>query len=163
MKGRYEYSRNYRYPYRHWFIGVCDLVFLFFKKRKAPAKTLEPKEVIEMALIKYRSIDLENIRDIPKGEQIVKTLKEQPGMIDASINFDKGSIEFAYDLESINLTKVEEIIKQQGLALKGSLWQRLKRNWTHFTEENELENAHTPSAPCCSHPDDILAKAKQKT
>ncbi|NOY57855.1 MAG: hypothetical protein GXO75_02845 [Calditrichaeota bacterium] len=116
-----------------------------------------------MAIIKYRSIDLENIKDIPKGEQIVKVLKEQSGMIDANINYEKGSIEFAYDLELINLTKIEEIIKQTGIVLSGSLWRRLKRNWTHFTEENELENAHAPGAPCCSHPDDILAKAKQKT
>ncbi len=116
-----------------------------------------------MAIIKHRKIEFGHYNDFSKAEQYKNVLLAQKGITDVRIDEGKGVLELSYNLEFITMERVETLLRDAGMVMPKSILAKTKRNWIHFTEENELENAHVPGAPCCSHPDEILAKARQKT
>ncbi len=114
-----------------------------------------------MAIIKHRKVVFEHYNDFSKAEIYMDALLSHPGVLQVSVDAVNGTLEISYNLELVNLKQIEELLAQKGLKLPNTFWARTKRNWIHYTEENELENAHAPDAPCCSHPDEMLAKSKR--
>jgi hypothetical protein len=105
-----------------------------------------------MQLIKNRKIRLSpSSRNFPK--KIAKQLGETEGVNKLEFNDRDGVLTINYNLESIMLKKIEEMITAQGLKLDNSLLARWRRSWTHFTEQNELDNFHFQPS-CCSDPNE---------
>ena len=112
-----------------------------------------------MALVKHRTLNLQGKFDTKQTDAFVSELLDKDGVIDASLDTAQQKLDFTYDLEKINLKTIEHALAHQGYNLSSSLLSRLKRNWLHYTEENELENYNAPAQPCCSHPDEHLKKS----
>jgi hypothetical protein len=106
-----------------------------------------------MQLIKNRKIRLSQpSRNFTK--KIAKHLAEINGVNKLEFNERKGVLTITYDLDSIMLKKIEEMISAQGLQLDNSLLARWKRSWLHFAEQNELDNFHVQPS-CCSDPNEL--------
>jgi len=113
-----------------------------------------------MSIIKHRKIELGHYNDFANVEKYKDVLSQQLGVQEVTADPRKGVLEITYDLELTNLKTLEELLSHAGLVLPTTIWAKLKRGLIHFAEENELDNAHAPASPCCSHPDEILAKSK---
>jgi len=113
-----------------------------------------------MSIIKRRIIYLDGLDDFGKVKHLETILLDQKGVLEAVLDYGRGCVNVVYDLDAINLKTIESVIETNGFTLQNSYWQRFKRGLFHFFEENEYDNAHTSSSPCCSHPDEILSKAK---
>lgn len=116
-----------------------------------------------MSLVKTKTIDFRHVNDVSNAQKYADALRTQNGVIEAEIDSSKGQLNIRYNLKLINMEKIEQLLAGQGYQWPNSFWQRTKRNWAHYTEQNELDNANVPDAPCCSHPDEMLAKAKRNT
>ena len=114
-----------------------------------------------MAIIKRRKLHFSTMTDFAQAGHFVELLKKQVGVTDVRFDERDGILEVSYNLQLINLEKIERLLEETGMTWPQTFWARMKRGWIHFTEENELENAQAPSMPCCSHPDEILAKGKK--
>ena len=114
-----------------------------------------------MSLVKSKTIDFRHVNDVSNAEKYADALRKQNGVIEVEVDTNKGRLAVRYNLKLITMEKIESVLAEQGYAWPNSFWQRSKRNWLHYTEQNELDNANVPDAPCCSHPDEILAKAKK--
>ena len=103
-----------------------------------------------MDLIKTRKIRLS-----PSSRSQMKNIAEQlstmTGVEKTMVNEKKSDLIITYDLNSIMLKTIEDIIEAQGLELDSSLLSNWKRSWAHFTEQNELDNYHV-HPNCCSDP-----------
>ncbi len=112
-----------------------------------------------MAIIKTRKIKLihSNNDNIEKTEQILNNLK---GVKEFNYNQPDRILTISYDLELVMLIKIEEILQKQGIQIDNTFFEKMKRGWNHYTEQNELDNLHlNPS--CCSNPKAIMTKTKQ--
>lgn len=108
-----------------------------------------------MELIKTRKIRLSGASR-SSTKKIARQLTETNGVNKLEFNERKGILTITYNLESIMLKKIEDIIATQGVQLDNSLLARWRRGWAHFSEQNELDNFHVQPS-CCSDPK-ILTK-----
>ncbi len=106
-----------------------------------------------MKLIKNRKIRL-SCASRNFTRKIAQQLGEMNGVNKLEFNEKKGVLTITYNLESIMLKKIEEMISAQGLQLDNSLLARWKRSWLHFAEQNELDNFHVQPS-CCSDPNEL--------
>ena len=103
-----------------------------------------------MEVLKFRKLKL--LRKMNgQSNQVTQSLKELKGIKNVMLNSDKNILTITYDLESINLKHIEELLENQDIRLDDSLLRKLKLSWHHFTEENELDNLHL-NPNCCSDP-----------
>jgi hypothetical protein len=121
--------------------------------------SLMSEEVI-MALVKLRTLNLQGKFDAKQTHAFMDELLDKDGVIEASLDTAQQKLHFTYDLEKINLKRIEHVLKHSGYHLSSSWLSRIKRHWLYYTEENELENYNAPAQPCCSHPDEHLKKAQ---
>ena len=106
-----------------------------------------------MKLIKTRKIRLSgSSRNSTK--KIARQLTATNGVNKLEFNEKKGILTITYNLESIMLKKIEEVITAQGLHLDNGLLARWKRGWAYFSEQNELDNFHVQPS-CCSDPNEL--------
>ncbi|MBP0048565.1 cation transporter [Marinobacterium sp. AK62] len=62
---------------------------------------------------------------------------------------DKSVLRFAYDATHCNLDIVEALVREKGAAFADGWWNRVKRNYYRFVDENMRDNAsHEPH--CCN-------------
>ena len=114
-----------------------------------------------MSLIKHRVLKFSDQIDFNHAEHFIDVLANQSGVTTVEYDAERGKLKFAYDLENTCLQKIEEVLVNDGFHFKKNILAKLKRNWLHYTEENELGNYQAPELPCCSHPDEILEKTKK--
>ena len=114
-----------------------------------------------MSIMKHRRIALNHRKDGPNAERFTAALQEGVGVTEVTYDKEKCVLNISYNLNMITFAQIENILANAGYTWPDSFLQRTKRSWIHFSEENELENAKAPSAPCCSHPDEILARNKR--
>ncbi len=112
-----------------------------------------------MSLVKNRHFEMK-ASETTSFEACQQQLLQQPGIYEVTLDSNSNRLDIRYDLEKINMARIEDILQHTGVNLSQSFWARLKRNWSHYTEENELENHRAPAMPCCSHPDELLAQKK---
>jgi hypothetical protein len=99
-------------------------------------------------LIKKRVVPLNNMsRDHSMGN-LIDSLNQCSGIKSVSID-NKNRLHITYDLLKVNLNAIQSSVESAGYSFAVSLWQRFKRGWMSFTEENEYNNM-TGSHSCCS-------------
>ncbi len=101
-------------------------------------------------VMKHRRFQLEKVVAGLQHERLQFALKQLMSVEDISI--DGCTISMTYNLLEINARQIESALRDAGMQLSNSWWQRLKRNWIHYTEENELDNLTTAASACCNRP-----------
>ncbi len=110
-----------------------------------------------MEIIKKASI---NIAEMEPSQflKLEKDLSDDPGINELTMDEKGPHLQITYNLGKITLKEIVDRIENSGIHLRRSLWNRWKRSWQYYMEQNERENLNTPTAPCCSNPDNILHK-----
>ena len=103
-----------------------------------------------MAIIKTRKIKLAHSAN-GLVERAGQALNELNGVKEFNYNRNNGTLNVRYDLETILLKKIEEVLVEGGVQLDNGFFSRMKRGWHHYTEQNELDNLHV-NPTCCSDP-----------
>lgn len=90
------------------------------------------------------------ISDIQTVRSAMANLRRLMGI--QSLSSGENYIEVEYDLFQITLENIEEHVSGSGLIFLGG-WQRLRRAFWKFTEENEIANlANSTGSACCNRP-----------
>ena len=101
-------------------------------------------------IIKRRVFALEQPLSGLQREGLKAALSQLMSVRNLHIDADRVSID--YNLLEISASQIEAALEQAG-ARMGSGWAaRLKRNWIHYTEENELDNLAAGDTACCNKP-----------
>ncbi len=80
---------------------------------------------------------------------ITQSLLRIPGIKNVTADHSKGAVHVKYDLLRVRLEAIEKVITGLGYKPSSGVWDRFKRGWYHFTEENECENMKA-THHCCS-------------
>lgn len=112
------------------------------------------------AIRKRRTIKL-SPKHLTAGEQssIFQRLSEKRGV--DSVTVQDGVVHVEYDLQTVRLQDVEDLIAREGCDLSSSILDRAKRAVVHTLEQNEYDNLTQQPSPCCSNPRGIV-EAKKK-
>ena len=101
---------------------------------------------------------IRNIKIVPSSNDKIEESKEILNSLKGieEVDFDQNNkiLTISYNLELIRLEKIEKILSEKGIQLDNSFFDKLKRNWYHYTEQNELDNLHFEPT-CCSNPKGI--------
>lgn len=57
-----------------------------------------------------------------------------------------------YDLHRLRLDDIEKAMAEAGGRPAGGIFEKIRRSWMRFTDENRLSNAEVPSHGCCNRP-----------
>lgn len=76
-----------------------------------------------------------------KGALIVAKIEPLIGVNSVSFNVDTGALDVDYDASKRQLDDIVDVVKQHGCGLSDGRWQRLKRGWYRYFDQNVKENA----------------------
>ena len=114
-----------------------------------------------MSFIKKRHLRIAG----PLNSESLSALRDKiastSGVIAAELDPASGRLQVTYDVRQTNLENIEQILGSNGFSVARGWWERLTAGLIHFMEENERDAARGPTSPCCSHPDEVLRKAKE--
>ncbi len=65
---------------------------------------------------------------------------------------EEGKLKVVYDLMIIRSEKIEALAEEVGLQLSNRFFDRLKRDWRHYLENNEYNNMVSQPQSCCEPP-----------
>lgn len=85
-------------------------------------------------------------------KQVNGSLNEKKGIIEVRLDEKKKVIYVDYDLLKVTFEEIEKRISNSGISLSNNLFDRWKRSWTRFTEQNELDNLSAKPTSCCGDP-----------
>jgi copper chaperone CopZ len=106
-------------------------------------------------IIKKRTIHVSGMNCEGCERTIDAALSEVDGI--KAVKADKtGSVYVEYNLRRINLEAIEKIISDLNYEITNGFFNRLKREWIHFTEQNERDNLSSVSYSCCVDPTERL-------
>ena len=103
-----------------------------------------------MEILKTRKFKLSSVTD-DQTDQIEQIFSGRDGIKEVQFNSNNKVLKMTYNLESIMLKKIEQLLYNEGIHIDAGFGQKIKRNWQHFTEQNELDNLHV-SPTCCTNP-----------
>jgi len=99
-------------------------------------------------LVRYRVFVL---TESPSGAlSLPEVVRRMPGVNRADI--DGCKLRVNYNLLEVRAEQIENVLSGLGLKLADSWLERLKRNWLHYTENNELDHLASSGTPCCNRP-----------
>lgn len=103
--------------------------------------------VKEVNLVSHR-IKLADVSE-QAATALVDEVDQLFGMDQVSFDARTSCLSFAYDATHCSLDKVEDVIRQQGARLDDGWWNRMKRSYYRFVDQNMKDNeAHEPH--CCN-------------
>ncbi len=105
-----------------------------------------------MAHIKHRKIRFKKTSEGKSREELVEVLKGLKGVTDARIDHDKKEVSIEYDLLKTSQQEIERLMVDHGFVLDDGIWERFRRGWIHFTEENDRDNLTAKAHSCCEDP-----------
>lgn len=82
---------------------------------------------------------------------IAEALSALGGVSRVEADWNRNRVTVAYDLHRVRLQEVEKLLAEIGYPPDPGLFQRKKREWLHFTEQNEADNLKHVGH-CCSKP-----------
>ena len=90
-------------------------------------------------------------KESPQGspEDWQELIKKINGVINVRIDMAKRSIYVEYNLLQCCEEAIEKWMEKIGFVLDDSLFQRIKRGWIHYTEENERDAMSYKPHSCC--------------
>lgn len=101
-------------------------------------------------VIKTKRIRLSEPQTPESALSIKENLQQLMGV--KEIELQGRTLQIRYDLIQATFAQIEDAIKEFGDVLDNAWWQRFRRGWTRYTEDNELRNLATPQGACCNRP-----------
>lgn len=115
-----------------------------------------------MAKIKHHRIRFQE-RPMEKATvELEEELRGLKGVNKVNVDFEKGEVSVKYDLIKVSELDIEKKMVDLGFVLDSGLWERFKRGWVQFTEENEKDNLTAEHTSCCSDPTEKYGAKEQK-
>jgi copper chaperone CopZ len=106
-------------------------------------------------IIKKRTIHVSGMTCEGCEATIDNTLSKIDGI--KAVKADKtGRVYVEYNLRNINLEAIEKIISDLNYEITNGFFNRLKREWIYFIEQNERDNLSAVSYSCCVDPTERL-------
>lgn len=105
-----------------------------------------------MSHTKHHEIRFQERPDGKTMIELADELKEVKGISQVNMDFKENNVSVEYDLLKVSQHDIEKRMMEAGFVLDNGLWQKIKRGWTHFTEENERDNLTTRPSSCCEDP-----------
>ena len=102
---------------------------------------------IKQHRIRFKDGSME--KRITELEELLKGIK---GVRKVNVDSGKCEILVEYDLIKVTQKDIEKSIVGMDFLLDNGLWQRFRRGWVHFTEENERDNLASKPTSCCEDP-----------
>jgi hypothetical protein len=98
-----------------------------------------------------------NIKIVPNdagtlGKRERNALSKREGILKVRLDDQEKVISVEYDLMKVSFEEIEKWISDSGISLPNNLFDRWKRGWTRFTEQNELDNLSAKPTSCCDDP-----------
>ncbi|MDX8408349.1 MAG: hypothetical protein R8L58_08190 [Mariprofundaceae bacterium] len=115
---------------------------LYIGKRGAKPATRE--------VIKRRSFRLDRPVEGEMEHLLKDALHRMMGI--RSVRISGRNISITYNLLQATADQLEQAMADAGAELGAGWSARLKHSWTHYTEENELDNLTSDDAACCNKP-----------
>lgn len=106
-----------------------------------------------MSSLKTRAISVQGMTCADCEKKLRDSIRQLEGVQEVNADCRTGVVTVSYDLLKADLSAIEQELGKSGFDLKQGMWGRLKRGWTHYTEQNERDNMTAGSPPCCSSPD----------
>ncbi len=110
------------------------------------------KRINRKRKIKFALDDSETI-----GKRVRKVLSDKKGILEICLDVQEKVISVEYNLLEVTFEQIEKWLEDSGIALSKSLFDRWKRGWTKFTEQNELDSLSAKSTSCCEDPKSNVA------
>ena len=112
-----------------------------------------------MALLKHHNI---KFASAPAGTPVEweSVLARVRGVTKVSIDADGGSVFVEYDLAHCSEEAIERWMVHEGFILDDHLMERVKRGWTHYTEENEQDALKVKPPSHCDVEDEVGPKKR---
>lgn len=105
-----------------------------------------------MPTLKHHHIKFKQAPDRGKPAEWEAKLKGVKGMSLVRIEPEQGDILVEYDIHKCREEDIEKCMEETGFILDESFKERVRRGWTHFTEENEQAGLkHGGTASCCDY------------
>jgi len=104
-------------------------------------------------LIRKRKIKIvfEN-NEMVVGKRVKNALCERDGIVEVQIDRQRKVISVEYDLMKVTFEEIEKWLVDSEIFISNGLFDRWKRGWTRFTEQNELDNLSAKPTSCCDDP-----------
>lgn len=88
-------------------------------------------------------------------------LRDRHGVTEVRVCREKSEVFVEYDLLECRETDIEHWMVEEGFVLDDSLMERIKRDWIHYTEDNELDSMRARHS-CCDTTEIDRKKRKLK-
>ncbi len=86
------------------------------------------------------------------GKRVRNVLCGKNGLLEVRLDEQEKVIIVEYDLAKVTFEQIEKWLEDSEIALSKSLFDRWKRGWTKFTEQNELDSLSAKPTSCCEDP-----------
>ena len=103
--------------------------------------------LIRKRKIKIVPVNLETI-----GKRVKDALCKKNGITEVLIDEQKMVISVEYNLLKVNFTEIEKWLECSDISFSKGLFERWKRGWAKFTEQNEFDNFSERPTSCCDDP-----------
>ncbi len=91
----------------------------------------------------------------PNGKNMIELadeLKGVKGISQVNVDFKENNVSVEYDLLKVSQHDIEQRMMEVGFVLDNGFWQKFKRGWAHFAEENERDNLTARPSSFCEDP-----------
>lgn len=105
-----------------------------------------------MSHIKHHKI---RFQEGPNGKNMIELadeLKGVKGISQVNVDFKDNNVSVEYNLLKVSQYDIEKRMVEVGFVLDNGFWQKFKRGWAHFAEENERDNLTATHSSCCEDP-----------
>lgn len=108
-----------------------------------------------------RKIHASILRDEKAVIRAVKVLADLPGMTEVNANPSDKWIRVQYDVSKLLFHHLIMALEKAGLIRQQGWWERFKFSSYRNQDINMRDNAAARQAPCCSNPEEILARSRK--
>lgn len=112
----------------------------------------EKEKKMKEALIRKRKIKIVSGNIETMGKRVKDVLCEKNGILDVRFDEQRKVISVEYDLLKVTFEEVEKWLADLEIFFSKGLFDRWKRGWAKFTEQNELDNLSAKPTSCCDDP-----------
>ena len=95
----------------------------------------------------YLNKDYSNIAQ----QNLLNNLAETKGISEFEFK-QEGQLKVVFDLMIIRAEKIELLVNDAGIQMSNRLFDRLRRDWRHFLENNEYDNMVSVPRSSCKLP-----------
>ncbi len=88
---------------------------------------------------------------VQQENSLAEVFSEMAGIRQFEVR-DSSNLRITYDLMTVNLQSIEEMLNELNCRLSNKILQRFKKGWIHYLEENECENMKFTPHSCCKDP-----------